>query len=400
MKQNAHSASSPPSHDVTNALRILAGGILGMMVAMGIGRFAYTPILPLMQRDLGMSHAMAGWLASLNYLGYLAGAVACSLFPRLLRSNVVNVGALVASIATTFLMGATQSPAWWGVLRGIGGAASAVLFVVIAVEVTEALVRYGCSRWAGTLYGGVGLGIAVSGSIVPLLDHFGGWRIAWLGIGSCAALLALGGVMLAHKRSAALPVLGAPVTTNGSLHSVVLLAAAYFFEGLGYIVSATFLVAMFTRTPGLESFAPLSWVAVGIAAAPSTLFWQQAARRVGPRSALVLAYVIQAVGILLSIRAHTAATASLAAVCFGGTFLGIVALVMAEGNRRSGRSGHRVAAILTACFGAGQVIGPPLAGLMADVRGGFALPLLLAAGAVAVGGSLIAADKGFQSPSQ
>ena len=61
------------------ALKVLVGGILGMVVAMGIGRFVFTPILPLMQRDLGMTNSVAGWLAGLNYLGYLLGAVICSI---------------------------------------------------------------------------------------------------------------------------------------------------------------------------------------------------------------------------------------------------------------------------------------------------------------------------------
>jgi len=153
---------------------------------------------------------------------------------------------------------------------------------------------------------------------------------------------------------------------------------------------------MITRTPGLESFAPFSWVAVGIAAAPSTLLWQQVARRMGVRQALVLAYAIQATGILVSMKATSVAEACLAAVFFGGTFLGIVALVMAEGNRRAGSEGRRAAAILTACFGAGQVIGPPLAGMMADSQGSFATPLLLAALSVTVGGVLVARDGRFK----
>ena len=152
------------------AWRILSGGILGMMVAMGIGRFAYTPILPLMERDLGLSHAEVGSLASFNYLGYLLGAVACSFFPGLLRSMPVNVGALAASITTTLFMGAFASPLWWGVLRFVAGVASAILFVVIAVEVTEALAKRGETRIGGALYGGIGLGIALSGLTVPRLD--------------------------------------------------------------------------------------------------------------------------------------------------------------------------------------------------------------------------------------
>ena len=88
-------------------------------------------------------------------------------------------------------------------------------------------------------------------------------------------------------------------------------------------------------------------------------------------------------------------TAGLAAVIFGGTFLGIVALAMAEGARRTGTEARRATAVLTACFGAGQVVGPPLAELLADQQGGFSLALLLSATLVVLGGVLVATDKGF-----
>ena len=382
------------------ALRVLAGGVLGMMVAMGIGRFAFTPVLPLMQRELGMTNAVAGWLASLNYLGYLAGAIGCALFPGMLRSSVVNVGALLACIATTFLMGASVSPVWWGVLRCLAGIASALLFVGIAVEVTEILTRHACSRWVGALYGGIGLGIALSGIMVPLLGKIAGWRSAWFGMGGIAAALAVAGVALAHKRDTALVVPAAGPHAGGGPGNIRLLSGAYFCEGFGYIVSATFIVAIIARTPGLESFAPLSWVAVGLAAAPSTILWQLTSRRIGLRPALILAHLVQTAGILIGIRAQSAAAAGLAAALFGGTFLGIVTLVMAEATRRCAGKARQAAAVLTACFGAGQVIAPPLAGLLADSRGGFALPLIGAAGAVALGGVLIAFDGGFRQAPQ
>lgn len=376
------------------ALRVLVGGMLGMMVAMGIGRFAFTPILPLMQRDLGISHSLAGGLASFNYLGYLGGALLCAVFPGILRSSLVNVGALVASIATTLLMGLTLSPAWWGVLRLIAGFASALLFVVIAIEVSEALVRSGHGRWNSALYGGIGLGVALSGAVVPFLDRCGGWSAAWIGMGVISVLLALGGISLAGKRHGAIAVPQGKGVVTGNLRGISRLAIAYFLEGVGYIVSATFLVTMIAHTPGLSGFAPLSWVAVGLAAAPSTILWQLTASRIGVRQALALAYGVQACGIFLSINAGSALRAGLAAIIFGGTFLGIVALAMAEGGRRAGTEGRRAAAVLTACFGAGQVLGPPLAGLLAD-RGGFGLPLFLAGAVVVLGGLLVATDRRF-----
>ena len=364
-----------------------------MMVAMGIGRFAFTPILPLMQRDLGVSHSLAGGLASINYTGYLAGALVCAVWPRVLRNTAVNLTALLTCIATTLLMGMTHSPFWWGTLRLLAGAASAVLFVVIAIEVSENLARNHHSHWNSALYGGIGLGIALSGSVVPVLDRIGGWSSAWQGMGGLSALLAIAGVTVAGKRHVAIHVPDATERQTGRLSGLGRLAPAYFLEGVGYIVSATFLVTMIAHTPGLGGFAPWSWVAVGLAAAPSTILWQQVALRIGVRRALASAYLLQTCGILMSIGADSIFRAGLAAIIFGGTFLGIVALVMAEGVRRSGTEGRRAAAVLTACFGAGQVIGPPVAGLLADRQGDFTLPLLLAASVVATGCILVVSDR-------
>ena len=371
--------------------------MLGLVVVMGIGRFAFTPILPLMQRDLGMSNTVAGWLAGLNYLGYLGGAVLCSCAPQLLRSRLLTGGSLLLSLATTLFMGFTISIFWWGLMRLVGGFASAVIFIVISAEVGEALTRRGYGHWVGALYGGVGLGIALSGVLVPQLDKVGGWSSSWIGMGLLATLLAVIGIALGRKRSLVQPITISATTHAVSFKSVRLLAVAYFFEGLGYIVTATFVVAIISVTPGLEAFAPYSWVAVGLAAVPSTILWPYLARRIGNRQALLAAYVLQAAGILVSVWADSIAEVIFAAITFGGTFLGIVAMTLAEGSQRMRGEGGRAAAFLTASFGVGQVLGPVLAGILADLQQGFTLPLVLAAACVALGGIFIAVDRQYQA---
>jgi len=381
-----------PERDV---LKVLTGGILGMVVAMGIGRFVFTPILPLMQRDLGMTNSVAGWLAGLNYLGYLGGAIVCSVTPGLLRSRLLTGGSLLVSIATTLFMGATISVQWWGLMRFAGGFASAVLFIVITAEVGETLSRRGYGHWLGTLYGGVGLGIAISGLVVPPLDKFGGWDGAWYGAGTLAAILAVAGLLLGRRRELVNPIKIDKSRKTGSLTSVQLLSVGYFFEGLGYIVTATFLVAIVSLTPGLEGFAPYSWVAVGLAAVPSTILWPYLGRRIGNRKALLGAYALQAAGILVSVWAKSIAAVLFAAVSFGGTFLGIVALTLTEGNLRMPGDGRRAAAYLTASFGVGQMLGPVLAGVLADIQEGFAVPLGLASACVVIAGLCVALDRQF-----
>lgn len=390
MDTNGNQTYSPRT-----ALKVLIGGMLGMVVAMGIGRFVYTPILPLMQRDLGISNSLAGWLAALNYLGYLAGAVSCSLAPRLLRNRIVTGTALLTSIATTFGMGLTLSPFWWGAMRLSSGVASAILFIVISAEIAETLTRQGHSQWFGALYSGIGLGIALSGLVVPWLDSIGGWAKTWVGTGFLAILMASTGLALGRGRVTAAPVEFGKMTNSSPPQRLWPLAAAYFLEGLGYIVTATFIVAIIATTPGLKVFAPYSWVAVGLAAIPSTLVWPLVARRIGNRKALLAAFGLQAAGILVSIKADTIPEVLFAAISFGATFLGIVAITMAEGNRRWHNDSRRAAAILTTCFGLGQVLGPGVAGALADLQDGFALPLLLAAVSVIAGGLIIIFDRSY-----
>lgn len=379
------------------ALKVLIGGMLGMVVVMGIGRFVYTPILPLMQRDLGISNSLAGGLATLNYIGYLAGAILCSFAPGLLRNRLVTGGALLTSIATTFFMGLTLSIFWWGTMRLAGGLASAILFIVISAEVAEALTRRGFGHWLGALYGGIGCGIAISGLIVPQLDKLGDWSVSWHGAGLLALLLAVLGIALGRQKEYAAPLATTQPGSDGLLKGLWLLASAYFFQGFGYITTATFIVAIIAATPGLETFAPYSWVIVGLAAIPSTTLWPLLARRIGNKQAMVAAYTIQTVGILISINADSVFEVLIVAISFGGTMFGIVAMTLAEGNRRMPADSRRAAAILTTCFSLGQMLGPVFSGILADLQQGFALPLLLAAASVALGGFLIVFDHRFST---
>jgi MFS family permease len=399
MKTN-RSENGESTRQGRTAFKVLIGGMLGMVVAMGIGRFVFTPILPLMQRDLGMSNTVAGWLAGLNYLGYLGGAIICSIAPQLLRSRLITGGALLTSLATTMFMGGTLSVLWWGVMRLGGGVASAILFIVISAEVAETLTRRGYGHWVGTLYGGVGFGIALSGLIVPQLDKVGGWAGSWIGMGVLATMLAITGISLGRKHNIVQPVGVDVQCQGGDLRSIRLLAGSYFFQGLGYIVTATFIVAIVAATPGLESFAAYSWVAVGLAAVPSTVFWPRLARRIGNKQALLAAYMLQAAGILVSMYADSVIEVLFAAISFGGTFLGIVALTLAEGNLRMAADGRRAAAVLTASFGVGQMLGPIFAGRLADLQEGFALSLLLAAACVMLGGIFIAVDRRYHNKSE
>jgi len=105
------------------ALRIAFAGMAALAMAMGIGRFAFTPILPMMQDDAGLTVVSGGYLASANYLGYLAGSL---LATRLrVRDDVAVLGSMLLIGIATLLMGLTDEYSAWLLLRLVAGIANA-----------------------------------------------------------------------------------------------------------------------------------------------------------------------------------------------------------------------------------------------------------------------------------
>jgi MFS family permease len=353
-------------------------GACALAGAMGIGRFAYTALLPATQRALGAGDGIAGGLASVNLVGYLAGVLlARSLAASPARGRVLRLGLAVTALATA-AGGLTTSVAAWAVLRAAAGIASGFVFVIASTATLEV-----APARAGTLYAGVGLGIALSGAVAALVPGFGA---AWLVLATAAGVLALP----AWWRLADGPSIAARHPVPAS-HQVGLgrLGVAYFLQGLGYIVSGTFAVAAVRRTPGLEALAPWTWVITGAFAVPSALVWSAVGRRTGMRRALAVAFLMQAFGMSLPSLSPSATAALVGAALFGGTFMGITTLAMAAGRALAPESPGRVLGTLTAVYGAGQIVGPLLAGLLSQRLGDPAPAVLAAAGAVALGGLLL-----------
>ena len=371
-------------------LIVLAGGVCALMAAMGVGRFAYTPILPLMQQALPFSDGAAGLLASVNYAGYLLGAMATIFLP----AGEGQIGrlrlSLLLSVLTTAGMGMTTDPIAWHVLRFLSGFSSAGVFVLASGAVLEVLVRYNRLTWSGWLYGGVGAGIALTGLAVPPMAQAWGWRGTWLGLAVVAALLSLGAWSWLREGGHSAPRSHPPPSPpQKGARLLPWLTAAYFCEGLGYVVTGTFLVALVQRMPELAGHSAASWVMVGLAAIPSCFLWAHLARRIGYPSALVLAHMLQAIGILLPLLHAGTAGVYGGALFFGATFMGIVTLSVGWGRSLLPNRTGRVIGILTTAFGAGQIIGPAAAGRLAEITDGFTLPLVAAALIVVTGGALV-----------
>jgi MFS family permease len=328
---------------------------------MGVGRFVYTPILPLMHAEAGLSASAGASLATANYIGYLAGALAGIVGPTLVRSRAGLRSSLIVLTITLLAMPLTHAVAAWWALRLLAGAASALVFVIAASSLLSHL-RDHPAHLPGWGFGGVGAGIALSGVLVLILRSVGDWRSAWWASAALTAVLAAASWTLRPEPSPVL-VAGSAAKGDGSGRSgwrprthrwFGALFACYFLEGVGYIIAGTFLVAAIEqKSPGWIGSG--AWVLVGLAAVPSSAVWAWLSRRWSRPDLLLAALVLQAVGIALPAVLGGTAAAVISAALFGATFLGIATIALAAGAHLQF---PRSVALLTVGYSAGQVLGP------------------------------------------
>ncbi|MDK9696174.1 MAG: YbfB/YjiJ family MFS transporter [Siculibacillus sp.] len=362
---------------------ILLRGAATLLVAMGLGRFAFTALLPAMQADVGFSDADAGLMASLNLAAYLAGVfIAGRASPRG-RVQLFHAGLVVAVLCIAGM--ALPLGLWfWDLLRAAAGLASGFLFVLATAFVFERGAATGPTG-AALHFAGVGTGIATTGLAAQFIAD---WRLGWILLGLLAVVLAWPARKLPGESVRAAGTANAAPRLHWS-PVFVLLLVAYALEGLGYIVTGTFLVAILRRLPETAPLAPLAWVLAGLAAIPSPLVWTRIAHRFGSWASLTAAYVVQAIGIFAALAGSPVA-ALLSAASYGFTFIGITGVSIALATRLQPGAAARATALVTIGYGIGQVIGPWAAGLVATGSSGFALPLIGAGTVVAISALLSA----------
>ncbi|MFF3655137.1 YbfB/YjiJ family MFS transporter [Streptomyces olivochromogenes] len=387
----ARSAGAPhsPWRHVAQAAAALAAG-------MGVGRFVYTPILPLMHAGAGLSAGDGANLATANYIGYLLGALVGILAPAAVRSRALLRTSLVVLTGTLAAMPATHDTAVWFALRLLAGVASALIFVIAVSSLLSHLREYP-AHLPGWAFGGVGAGIALSGLLVLVLRPVADWRAAWWASAALAAVLAVASWKLRPEtpptttqaaeatqadqatQATAVTAAAADESRAPSMHRwFTALFASYTLEGIGYIIAGTFLVAAIEQSsPG-----PLgggAWVLVGLAAVPSSALWARLGRRWSRPDLLLAALVVQAVGIALPALIGGAPAALVSAVLFGATFIGVSTLALATGAHLEF---PRSVALLTAGYSVGQILGPLVVAPL--LHHGYQQALILAASVVLV----------------
>ena len=364
---------------------IALAGLLLLAAAMGIGRFAYTPLLPPLQATLDWSVAQSGDVASANFLGYMLGALAVSGLARSRhRARWLLLGMIASALTTLAGAWLTSFPGWL-LLRLASGLASGCCLVIGTAMVVEALAWRHRANLVGWHFAGVGVGIIGSVLVVEVGKLFGAPVFQqWANLG----LVALALMVAAYAVLRRLP----PPT--GEIHAasdqpphrgLPRLILAYGCFGFGYVVTATFIVVIARRVDPGGWLEPGCWIVVGLLAAPSVLVWQRIVARLGLLSSLRLAYAVEATGVLLVGFAPGAGAVLVGGALLGATFMGITALGLSAGRQLAGRHQGAVIGWMTGVFGLGQLLGPAVAGRLAALTGGFQWPSLLAAGLLGLG---------------
>ena len=368
--------------------QVIFGGISGLVLTIGLARFAFTPLLPALQAQTGLDDAHAGVLAAINYAGYMTGAIAVAWIDDVRwRYRLYSAGLWMALIITA-LMALESSLVVWAVSRFVGGLCGAAGMLMGSGLVLGWLMQKGQRPELGLHFVGIGLGIVVSAmGAWGLSQIWPSWDAQWLAF-ACIGLFFL---WPAWRWRPPLPATTADVSsvissTSGiPLRWMWTMLASYFAAGWGFVISATFTVAIVEREPLLAGQGHLAWAMVGLAAMPAVFVWDRVARLVGDKQALLIAFGLQTLSVLLPAVSGSMLSAMAGAIGYGATFIGIVSLTLAMVGRLSPNNPGKVMARFTLGYGVAQIIAPVVAGYMAHASGSFHAALWVTAGVLLVG---------------
>lgn len=395
MMENRMPSPAPPAAQPRELgpARVVLAGICALILTVGLARFAYTPMLPIMRDGAGLSDLAGGWLATFNYLGYITGALIAATTSSLQRKFVMYRIGLVLGVLTTAAMGLTEDVYWWSLWRYLAGLSSTAGLLLASGLVLNWLIRHRHKPELGLHFAGLGIGVAISGVAVGMMNLQLPWHEQWLGLGALGLLFAVPAWLWLPAPA---PVASAADATEKAQPApdarwMWLFIGAYFCAGAGYVVSATFIVAILEALPVFAGLGSWVWVLVGLAAAPSTFLWDRIATRIGGIRALMLAYALQIVSILLPALTEGTLPNLLSAILYGNTFVGIVSLTLSIIGRRFAANPAKAMARLTISYGIAQIIVPALAGYIATATGSYHGALWLAAAIMVVGMVALAA---------
>ena len=374
------------NHEIKKQMQLAIVGICVVAITGGLGRFAYTPIIPYMQNSLSLTSTDIGLIASSNYLGYLVGSIIPLFFAFEKRQKLTLYSSVLISILSLGLMGFTEHMDYFITLRFFQGVSGAVALVIatnlIFSEITES--KKFDLRLAHI--SGFGIGIFLSAIFIwfcslYLLD----WYHQWLVIAFVCVLLAVP-ILIINPESNATKVVSQTNLQNKLSIGFVGISIGYFFFGLGYIIFGTFIAAMAVNTEILANIQHASWIFVGLTAMPAIFLWQKVSKLTGNHISLAFSCFTASFGIFLLYFFDGPTSSLLACLAYGLGVPGIVGLVLLEGKIRHRGSVKFAVAFLTTTFSIGQIAGPYISGMMIDFFGNYKNAMLLSGTALTVAG--------------
>ena len=366
--------------------QVAYAGMLALAVAMGIGRFAFTPLLPMMQDDYALPVTDGAWLATANYAGYLAGALFA------MATSVYAAAAICGGLITiglvTLGMGLTHDFAAWIALRASAGIASAWVIIYVSSWCLEQLAALRKPSLNGRIFAGVGFGITVAGLLsLVMMNRQWSAAAAWitLGVFSLVVVLVIAPVFLTRTDAIPRAATTVPKMKMKWNSESIRLAACFATSGFGYIVPATFLPAMAKQVMHDPSIFGWSWPVFGAAALASTLAASALFRNIGNRPIWMTSQLVMAAGVALPAVWRDLTAIILSGLLVGGTFMVITMAAIQEAKAIAGRHAIALVSALTAAFAIGQILGPMSVSLLIHLGGDLASALLIASGVLMAG---------------
>lgn len=378
---------NPPASNERPRWQIILGGMCALGLALGMARFAYTPMLPIMQREAGLGIALGGWLATINYLGYICGALLAAWLESPEWRRRAYLWGLGLGVLSTAGMALSADPVVWMVARFLGGLCGAAGMLLGAGLVLSWLMRHGHRAELGVYFIGAGLSIVITGLMAMgfVAAHWT-WQAQWWGYTAAGLVLWAMAWWLCPEQGQAPAAKQATPLASGDMRRLIIM---YFLAGIGFGVSATYTVAMVDAAAGRGASGPLTWIGVGLLAAMGTVVWDRIGRRWGQVQAIMWALLLQSLSVFWPAWMPTLLGTVGGAVLFGMTFTGIVATSLAVSGRLAPHNPGKAMARLTLAYGVAQVVAPAWTGMVVAATGHYEGALTLTGVMLLLGAAML-----------
>lgn len=371
-------------------VRVYIAGICSLIVTVGVARFSYSLLLPVMQEGAGLTELGGGWLASTNFMGYMFGVLLAASIHNLNYKYNLHRAYLILSVVTSAAMVLTTDITTWAILRFLAGICASGGFIIASGLILKWLVKNNHRAELGIHFAGAGLSIVITSLLFEAMQAISAdWQQQWLALSILAIVFAVPAwLWMPHpsteSKNQEMIKDNPPSNTFKSL-----MMLAYFCAGYGYAVSSTFIVDIVESVKGLQGQGGIVFLLIGLAATPAALIWDRIARRFGYLRTLIAAYLVQIIGIILPALNDSLPTVIISALLFGGTFIACVSLVLTMAGKFFPSDPARFMGTMTLSYGAAQIIAPVCTGYIVKTYGSYDPGLYLSAAVVTIGTLLL-----------